>query len=74
MLGFKFEIRLKLVLGNRFWFDFGSNKRKIEGMKMGSWLGSRKNKRKIWNGFGLMVKDKSYRDGYLGLDWVKDKE
>ena len=35
---------------------FGSNKRKIEGMKMGSWLGPRKNKRKTINKYGLMGK------------------
>jgi len=49
---------------------FGSNKRKIEGMKMGSWHGPRKNKRKIENGYGLMGKGKAYENGYLGLDWA----
>ena len=51
--------------------DFGLNKRKkIKGMEMGSWFESRKNKRKIWNGYGIMVKGKAYEHGHLGLDWA----
>ena len=43
-------------------------------MKMGSWHGPRKNKRKIGNGYGLMGKGKAYGNGYLGLNWAQDKE
>ena len=53
-----------------FWFGFGSNKRKIEGMEMGSWHGPKKNRRKIRNEYGLMGKGKAYRNGYLGLNWA----
>ena len=42
-------------------------------MEMGSWLGRRKNKRKIENEYGLMGKGKHMKI-YLGLNWAQDKE
>ena len=67
----KIKIRYWII---GFGLSFGSNKRKIEGMKMSSWHGPRKNKRKIGNEYGLMGKGKAYGNGYLGLEWAKDKE